>query len=613
MNGCDIMKELFNISYNKRFPFIHITKDSLYSILFECIFIGVFGFIMETILEYIFTKQLIDRGVLCGPFIPIYALFCLILCLVNKFPEKNIKSILYTMFVIFVFSLVFEELGGRICEAVIHARLWRYKFILTSPSGYTNLFICLLWAIFGTLYLAVGIPLIKKLSDKISNRIKLAIIIEVAILLVIDYSYTIYRNTVSEYKILYSIKHEPALVLFLIGIFIYLGLVSYILYYISKQFVKLNKKLDFICFIISSFILLIPFFSAYEYLFRSGKAVMNVLASIGFIDAAFLIYLALAVLISGIILLIYKLVVERIRNVNNKLYFYKHRLFLPIYFIFNIIVSLVVILFGIISLKNPTTTTISVGSGSKNLKIVAVSDIHYQTIGGIINLDDLVNDLNQKDADLILFLGDTVDNYVSESSLGKKRVNYIDYKEFGNYMMQIKSTYGIYDISGNHEFEKNSVLDINFFFNRVEEIAPNYHYLDDEAITIDGILNLVGRRDYLVGGKSGTRKTINQIVSEAILDTNLDLIVLDHQPQDYLDSFNSGAILQLSGHTHNGQIFPGDIIVSLYHSIRYNCISYGLYQKNDFSLFVSRGYGAWGFPLRTTGNAEIVEILYYYS
>lgn len=609
--------KLFDIEYNKNFPYIHITKESLFGILFNMLVIGVLAFIYETIVEYIFTGYLMDRGFLCGPFIPIYAVFSFIVCLINYFPKPTKKSILYIAFFMFVFSIIFEETIGLFSEHVFHAILWQYKFPLTSPSGYTNLFVSIGWMIFGTLYIVFFIPFVYKLSKKINDRIKWTLVIEIVILILIDLIYTLYRNNVNgEYVMLYKIKGEVALTLFVVGIFAYLIVVSLLLFFVSKEIRKLSNKLDPILLVVSSIILLVPFFAAYEYLERTGIKTITNLAAFGFIDAAFLIYFALSLIVTSLILFIYVRIIKAVndkKELNTKFYFYKHKFFKAFFFLGNMGLSILVIIIGIISLKNPTTTTLDIGSGDKTLKIVAVSDIHYLTIGDFNKLSDLVSDLNKQDADVIFFLGDTVDNYMQEYSLGAKRKNYADSSLFAEYMNQIKSTYGIYDINGNHEFETNDAFDIRNFFNDVEEKCSNFHYLDDEAVTIANAINVVGRRDYKIGGKNEKRKTIKSILSSSHINNDLDLIVLDHQPQDYKDSRDANAILQLSGHTHNGQIFPGDIIVSLFHQIKYGCISNGLYEEDAFKLYISRGYGAWGFPLRTTGTSEIVVIYYHYS
>lgn len=606
--------KLFDIKYSKVFPFISMSKDTFFGILFEMLVLGVFGFILESICDYIFVGAFIDRGFLCGPFIPVYAIVAFIVCMINYFPKPTKKSILYVSFTIFVFSIIFEEIVGRFSESVFNAVLWTYQIPLTSPSGYTNLFVSIGWAVGGSLYIFFVVPYLFKLSKKISTKIKLTLHIETGILVLIDFIYTLYRNHANgKYIRLYELPNEPSVTLFIIGILIYVGLVSYILYAVSMEIRKLSKKLDIFLFLISSIILLAPFFAAYEYLERSGIGFVSALASFGFLDAAFLIYFALSLIATAILVIIYKFIIqgfEKKKELKKGFYFYKNPKFKAFFLLANIGLSIFVIILGIISLKNPKTTRLEIGSGDNELKIVTVSDIHYSTIGNITKLDDLVYDLNQYDADIIFFLGDTVDNYMRNVTLGKKRRNYVDVEVFADYMRQIHSTYGIYNINGNHEFETNGIADVRYFFSTVELLAPNFHYLDNEATTIAGVLNVVGRRDYKIGGSTKSRMSIDSILSSSGLDKSLDLIVLDHQPQDFKEAKESGAILQLSGHTHNGQIFPGNIIVSMLHKIKYNCISNGLYQEDDFSLYISRGYGAWGFPMRTTGNSEIVEIRY---
>ena len=609
---------LFDISYKGKFPFIHITKESLFGVFFEFVIVGILGFIMETVLEYITAAKFVDRGFLCGPFIPIYGVFILFICLINKFPKRNLKNYLFLSAVILVLSYIFEEIIGTSCEAIFHTKLWQYSLWLplNSISRYTNLFVSFAWGFLGSFYYLFIIPLVYKLSKKISNRIKIALSIEFITIFIADIIYTLVRiDRYGGYKKLYDYPREAVMTLFMIGIFAYLIAVILFTYSISKRICKLNKKLDFICFILSTFMILLPFFSAYDYLERSGIHFFEGLSALGFIDCAIMIYLLFALVIGYLTLGLYKLtiyLIEKKKTVNDKIKIYKHKFFDPFFMLGALVIAIAIVFVGFISVKNPTTTKISVGSGDKSLKIVAVSDIHYGTTGCVVDLADLVEDINSQNPDLVLFLGDTIDKYATESSANGKE--YLDYNVFAKYMREIKSTYGIYDISGNHEFETNSLFEANSFFRNVEILAPNFNYLDDQAKCIADSLILVGRRDYYFGGKYKTRNSIESILDQAnLLDSNLDIIVLDHQPQDYRDSMNQGAILQLSGHTHDGQIFPGNIIVSLLHKIKYGCISYGLYHENDFSLFVTRGYGAWGFPLRTTGASEILIVDYKYN
>jgi predicted MPP superfamily phosphohydrolase len=79
------------------------------------------------------------------------------------------------------------------------------------------------------------------------------------------------------------------------------------------------------------------------------------------------------------------------------------------------------------------------------------------------------------------------------------------------------------------------------------------------------------------------------------------MIVMDHQPFNLEESEDIGAALQVSGHTHRGQIFPINFIVSgIYEK------HYGYYRRGSTNYFISSGAGTWGPPVRTTGRPEIV-------
>ena len=154
----------------------------------------------------------------------------------------------------------------------------------------------------------------------------------------------------------------------------------------------------------------------------------------------------------------------------------------------------------------------------------------------------MVQNINKTNPDVILFIGDVFDN----------KVNNLNHSYFVDTLNQLRSRYGVYAVTGNHEFMQNSLQEIQEFYK-----GTNIHLLLDEEVIINDQLRVVGRIDY-----RGGRKELETIIS----DTNLPLIVLDHQPQFYKEAKDL-ANLQISGHTHNGQIFPGDILIFL--SIRF--------------------------------------------
>ncbi len=88
------------------------------------------------------------------------------------------------------------------------------------------------------------------------------------------------------------------------------------------------------------------------------------------------------------------------------------------------------------------------------------------------------------------------------------------------------------------------------------------------------------------------------------VDRSLPIILMDHQPLQLEEPAEQGVNLQLSGHTHGGQIFPIQFITR-----RIFEKDWGLLRKNDFQLIVSSGYGTWGPPLRLGNTPEVVDIM----
>ncbi len=594
--------KIFDINYFKKFPFIRLNFDTFFSILFECIFIGVLAFFMETGLEYICYHVLADRGFLIGPFIPIYAIFCLIIIFRNKFFKNSIYTFFDYFGFIFFLSIALEEIIGLFCEHAYNAILWQYNDIpLTSPSGYTNNLISLLWALIGSLYIMYVIPFVNNLSYKFSRRVKITITSIFFFLLTIDLIVSFYLININHgYQDLYYHRANIDITLFLICVVAYLLILYLLLKKIYKSLIKYVAKFDYL-FVISYVILVFfPICSCYSYIEKSTNSFINSLAQIGFILVAFLIYFTIGFIIVSLIKLVSKFILLHKEKEDR---YYNKSIFKLCFFTFEVLFSFIFCLAGVIGANVSTVTKFSCGSGNNTLKIAAVSDIHYGTVGQVVNMNHLVNDINKLNPDVVFFLGDTID----------RNVNKLDIYEFSSYMNKIESKYGIYNISGNHEYESNTDIAVSNWFGSINQLAPNFHYLCDEAINLDNKAIIVGRKDYVYGGRHYDRMPLKTIISRSGLsDLDLPLIVLDHQPQDYLVSYNANAVLQLSGHTHNGQLWPGDIILNLYEKILYNSYAYGLYNKDNYTCFITRGYGAWGFPMRTTGQSEVLDISFKY-
>ncbi|MDE7263641.1 MAG: metallophosphoesterase [Anaeroplasmataceae bacterium] len=353
-------------------------------------------------------------------------------------------------------------------------------------------------------------------------------------------------------------------------------IVSAILYCIiwiilTKQVVKAfqveEKKTIFICIVLVG---MIPLFCVIDYIWR-GIGFVEWMAYAGYMILAFFIYYVLSLAF----VLFIKKIIGWIKK-TKRILISRSAIFIATG------MSLGLCLWGIIAAQIPEYTYQKIDLGlDEDLKITVVSDIHFGATGSLLSLERMVDHINKTNPDLVFMVGDVFDNQIKN----------LDHAFFVETMNKISSTYGTYAVTGNHEFIGNSLEEIKNFYE-----GSNIHLLLDEEVVLKDMLRIVGRIDY-----RGGRKELSEIIS----DSELPLIVLDHQPQYYRDA-KELADLQISGHTHNGQIFPGEILVFLLNQIVYKSPSDGVHTYNDFTLAITRGYGTWGFPMRLTGPSQIM-------
>lgn len=214
-----------------------------------------------------------------------------------------------------------------------------------------------------------------------------------------------------------------------------------------------------------------------------------------------------------------------------------------------------------------------------SLKIAFVSDLHLGNGSDISDVQHLAQTLHQKSYDLLCLGGDLFDETTPHDWIEKTLQAF----------SSVHTQYGIFAINGNHE---------HYVSYDYQDLYQKYkiHFLKDHFVCIDKTLNIIGREDVSTHQSS----SLNKICQD--MDTSLPTIVLDHNPQRYQNNMTK-ADLQLSGHTHAGQVFPGNLIT---HMIYDN--DYGLLETENFSCIVSSGFGSWGFPLRLMTQCEYVEV-----
>lgn len=227
---------------------------------------------------------------------------------------------------------------------------------------------------------------------------------------------------------------------------------------------------------------------------------------------------------------------------------------------------------------------------SPGMKIVVISDLHLGAVQSESRLEEIVEKINAMKPDLIAIPGD-IFNDDFDAVKNPERVSEL--------FKQLKATYGVYATLGNHDGGKT--------FTKMVELLKdsNISLLKDEYVIIDDRFALVGRLDSspIRGYGSLKRKDMHDTLAK--IDPKIPLIVMDHKPS-HLEEYSNNVDLILSGHTHKGQIFPGNLITKQIY-----VVDYGHYQKNPNSphVIVTSGVGTWGMPMRVGTNNEIVEIL----
>ncbi len=224
---------------------------------------------------------------------------------------------------------------------------------------------------------------------------------------------------------------------------------------------------------------------------------------------------------------------------------------------------------------------------SERLTVVAASDLHLGALVGPSRLEKVVGRINALEPDIVLFAGDIVDETVTEAIEAK----------LGGIMRRLKAPLGLFACPGNHEFF--SGLERNLACLRSCGITV----LQDEAVAVAGTMTLLGRRDPSSLATGEKRRSIGAILSGSGAPADLPLVVLDHQPIRLEEAAEAGVALQISGHTHDGQMFPIDLINGLIYEL-----NWGYLRKRDTQYYVTSGAGTWGPPVRIGSRAEVVRI-----
>jgi len=307
----------------------------------------------------------------------------------------------------------------------------------------------------------------------------------------------------------------------------------------------------------------------------------------------FLVNFLLFYALFGIFLLVFK-----ISGLNFNLFFIGQVLFA-----FAVLYSC----FGIFNVFYPRVKNIDIEINNlpeewKGKKIVQLSDVHLGKVLGVNFLNNVVSRVESINPDMVVITGDLFDGVDGDLDVFTEGLN------------KLKADRGVFFVNGNHEI----------YLGKEEAVKvlekTNIRILDDEVVDVDG-LQIIGVSFPGFGETKDGKKIIedNEVFSSEkpniLLYHSPTSIFADKNNNNHSDIYFSpdvnfdnakelGIDLQLSGHTHKGQIFPFGFITRLI----YGKYDYGLHEEGDFSIYTSSGTGVWGPMMRTGSRSEIVVL-----
>ncbi len=271
-----------------------------------------------------------------------------------------------------------------------------------------------------------------------------------------------------------------------------------------------------------------------------------------------------------------------------------------------LIFSLAYSFFGVWNARHPSVKTLEVEIKNlpeewKGKKAIQLSDLHLGAIQGKKFAEALIATVNNLGADIIFITGDLFDGSGA------------DLEYFAQAVDKLKSEKGTYLITGNHEV----------YLGKKKTLAAlkktHINILENKSVEIDKLqIAGVGYPDFGEVRKPGFLKKLEgfqegkptillyhapaSLVAESENTSERQADIYFSPKVNFTEAKESGVNLQLSGHTHNGQIFPFTLLVKFI----YDGFNYGLKKDGDFSLYVTSGTGTWGPPMRTGSRSEIV-------
>jgi len=251
--------------------------------------------------------------------------------------------------------------------------------------------------------------------------------------------------------------------------------------------------------------------------------------------------------------------------------------------------TLAIVVFGYHEARSIQTETVVIKSTKipeeiGTLTIAQISDIHLGLIVRHKRLKQILNVVREANPDIVVSTGDLVDGQIDNLT------------GLAELLQAVNPLYGKFAITGNHEFYAGLDQALNF------TQSAGFTVLRGEIYDVDGIISIVGIDDP-TGKYFGNYRGISEKMLLSHHSNKKFVILLKHIP-----IVNKEAVglfgLQLSGHTHGGQIFPFSLFTRLFFPFHNGLIPL----SHGSQLYVSRGSGTWGPPIRFLSPPEVTII-----
>ena len=270
-----------------------------------------------------------------------------------------------------------------------------------------------------------------------------------------------------------------------------------------------------------------------------------------------------------------------------------------------LVVTALVLGYGYLHMKDvePKNYTVSINKELPDgLTVALISDLHFGTTMDREKLQRYCDEISAQNPDIIALCGDIVDERTTAEEM----------RQAIQTLGGMESKYGIYYVFGNHDS-----ADPPFTVPELTEAfeAAGIRMLTDECVELGDNIVLAGRldRSYSMSmwrgdashegvesiGRKDTKKLLEGV------DRDKFILLLDHQPVELEENAAAGVDLQLSGHTHGGQIWPVGLISDW---LGFGELNYGEKTMGDYHVIVSSGIAGWGYPIRTGSNSEYLIV-----